>query len=204
MLRFLNLNSPVLSPAQPLSSLSSTTNSTPNLSPVSATSTLMTPTDPSPGFDKLNFNFDFDQSMPPSQSLLFETSPSRFHAPSISPTRKSFCADNGGVRGYNAINLHYVDSFSNRTSTYFPQNLGRCPDPARSAVPSWNGPHIAGGNDWLRAEAKVPEEATSIIGARALNGPSFRTVQPAVHAHEVRARVTHHCLLVFDPVYGYP
>jgi hypothetical protein len=203
MLRFLNLNSPVLSPAQPLSSLSSTTNSTPNLSPVSATSTLMTPTDPSPGFDKLNFNFDFDHSMPPTQSLLFETSPSRFHAPSLSPARKSFCAERGGVRGYNAINLHYLDSFSNRApSTYLPQNMNRCPDLARSIVPPWSGPHIASGNDWLRAE-KVPEEPPSMVGARALKVPLFSTVQPAVHAHEVRALETHHAFPLSDPVYGY-
>ena len=187
MLRFLNLNSPVLSPPQQISSLSSTTSNTPNLSPVSATSTLMTPTDLSPAFDKLNFRFDFDQSMPHNQSLLFETSPSRFHAPSLSPTHKSFCAE--GVRGYNAINLPYVDSFSGRTpSAYAPQNLSLAPDLTRSVFSSWNGPHIVGGNDWLRAEDKVPEEAPSMVGARILNVPQFSAVQPAVHAHEVRAR----------------
>src|SRR5882757_980833 len=97
VLRFLNLNSPVPSPTQPLSSLSSTTNNTPDLSPVSATSALMTPCDLSPatGFDKLNCHFDFNQSMPPNQSLLFETSPSRLHPPSLSPTHKSFYAEHG-------------------------------------------------------------------------------------------------------------
>lgn len=187
MLRFLNLNSPIISPTQPLSSLSSTTSNTPNLSPVSATSALMTPTDLSPAFDKLNFHFDFEQPMHPGQSLLFETSPSRLHAPSLSPTHKSFCAE--GIRSYNAINLPYVDSFSNRTaSAYVPQNLSRAPDSTRSIVPSWNGPHIVGGNDWLRAEDKAPEEAPPMAGARTLNIPQFSTVQPAVHAHEVRTR----------------
>lgn len=192
MLRCLNLNSPILSPTQPLSSLSSTTSNTPDLSPISATSILMTPTDPSPGFDKLNFHFDFDQSMPPNQSLLFETSPSRLHAPSLSPTRKSFCAEYGGVRGYNPINLPHIDPFSNRTtSTYLPKNLGRCPDPARPIVPSWSGSHIVSGNDWLRAEDKVPEETQSLAGARTLSVPSFPVVQPAAHAHEVCVGVSH-------------
>lgn len=199
MLRFLNLNSPVLSPTQPLSSLSSTTNNTPNLSPVSVTSTLMTPTDLSPGFDKLNFHFEFDQSMPPGQSPLFETSPSRLHAPSLSPTHKHFCAE--GVRGYNAMNLPYVDSFSGRaSSTYVPQNLTRGPDPPRSVLSSWNGPHIVGASDWLRAEDKVPEEATSMTGARTLNIPPFSTVQPVVHAHEVRVLSfsRHFCVLILS------
>lgn len=188
MLRFLDLNSPVFSPTQPFSSLSSTTSNTPNLSPISATSTLMTPTDLSPAFDKLNFHFDFDQSIVPSQSLLFETSPSRIHAPSLSPTHKTFCVEGG--RGYNAINPPYIDSFSNRvSSTYVPhQNLSRGPNLTRSVVPSWNGPHIVGGNDWLRAEDKVPEEAPPMARARTLNIPQFPTVQPAVHAHEVRVR----------------
>jgi len=207
MLRFLNLNSPVPSPIQPFSSLSSTTNNTPDLSPVSATSTLMTPTDLSPatGFDKLNCHFDFNQSVPPSQSLLFETSPSRLHAPSLPPAHKSYYAEHGSVRGYNAINLPYVDPFSNRTSsTYLPQNLTRGADPTRSVIPSWNGPHIVGGIDWLRAEDKVPEEAPSVAGARTLSVPSFSTVQPAAHAHEVRVCALCRRLPVFDPLYDHP
>ncbi|KAF9654421.1 ARM repeat-containing protein [Thelephora ganbajun] len=187
MLRFLNLNSPVSSPTLPLSSLSSTTNNTPDLSPVSATSTLMTPTDLSPatGFDKLNCHFDFNQYMPPSQSLLFETSPSRLHGPSLSPTHKSFYAEHGGVCSYNAINLPYVEPFPNRTSSaYLPQNSSRSADPTRSVIASWNGPHIVGGIDWLRAEDKVPEGAPSVAGTRTLTIPPFPTVQPAAHAHE--------------------
>ena len=197
MLRFLNLNSPVPSPAQPLSSLSSTTNNTPDLSPVSATSALMTPTDLSPatGFDKLNF--DFTQSMPPSQSLLFETSPPRFHAPSHSPTQKSFYAEHG-VRSYNTINLPYADPFPSLTSsTYLPQNLSRGADLTRSIAPSWNGPHIVGGIDWLRADDKVSDEAPSVAGARTLNVPSFHVVQPAAHAHEVGVRTSRRHLPVF-------
>lgn len=187
MLRFLNLNSPVLSPTQPLSSISSTANNTPDLSPVSATSTLMTPTDsPATGFDKLNWNFDFTQTMPHSQSLLFETSPSRLHAPSLSPTHKSFYAEHSGVRSYNAINLPYLDPFSNRPSpAYLAQSFSRGVDPVRCVAPSWNGPHMAGGNDWLRAEDKLPEEVPSMAGARTLSVPSFPVVQPAAHAHEV-------------------
>ena len=204
MLRFLNLNSPVPSPAQPFSSLSST-NNTPDLSPVSATSALMTPTDLSPatGFDKLNF--DFTQSMPPSQSLLFETSPPRLHVPSHSPTQKSFYAEHGGVRSYNAINLPYVDPFSTLTSSaYLPQNLSRGTDLTRSIAPSWNGPHIVGGTDWLRADDKVPEEAPSVVGARTLNVPSFHVVQPAAHAHEVGVCTSRQHLPVFDLVYDRP
>lgn len=194
MLRFLNLNSPVPSPIQPLSSLFSTTNNTPDLSPVSATSTLMTPTDLSPatGFDKLNCHFDFTQSVPPNQSLLFETSPSRLQVPSLSPTHKSFYAEHGGVRSYNAINLPYVDPFSNRASSvYLPQNLSRGTDYTRSVIPSWNGPHIVGGTDWLRAEDKVLEEVPSMAGARTLSVPTFPAVQPAAHAHEVGVCTSH-------------
>jgi len=207
MLRFLNLNSPVPSPIQPFSLLSPTTNNTPDLSPVSATSTLMTPTDLSPatGFDKLHCHFDFNQSMPPTQSLLFETSPSRLHAPSLTPIHKSFYADHGGVRNYNAINLPYVDPFSNRTpSTYLPQNLSRGTDPTRSAISSWNGPHIAGGIDWLRPEDKVPEEAPSLAGARTLSVPPFPAVQPAAHAHEVRVHTLPQHLPVSDFIYDCP
>ena len=191
MLRFLNLNSPVFSPTQPLPSLSSTTNNTPNLSPVSATSTLMTPTDLSPGFDKMNFQFEFDQSVPQTQSLLLDTSPPRLHGPNLSPTRKSFCVDSyGGVRGYNAINLPYVDPLSNRTSsTYLPQNLAQCPDTARPILPPWNGPHMIGGNDWLRAEDKAPEDAPFAVGTRTLNIPHFSAVHPTAHAHEVGSLV---------------
>jgi len=148
----------------------------------------MTPTDCSPatGFDKLNCNFDFTQSMPHSQSLLFETSPSRLHPPSLSPTHKSFYAEHSGIRGYNAINLPYVDPFSNRSSsTYLPQNFSRGADPTRSVAPSWNGPHIVGGFDWLRAEDKASEEAPPMAGARTLSVPSFSVVQPAAPAHEV-------------------
>lgn len=188
MLRF--LNSPVPTLAQPLSSLSSTTNNTPSLSPVSETSALMTPTDLSPvtGFDKLNCHFDFDQSMPPNQSLLFETSPSRLHAPSLSPAYKSFYAEHGGARGYNAMSLPYVDPFSNRgSSTYLPQNLSRVTESNRSR----NGPHIVGGMDWLRPEEKVPGEVPSLVGTRTLSVPPFPAVQPAALAHEVRIGVLH-------------
>ena len=186
MLRFLNLNSPISSPAQAFSSFSSTTNNTPDLSPVSATSALMTPSDLSPatGFDKLNF--DFTQSMPPSQSLLFETSPSRFHPSAHSPAQKSFYAEHSGVRGYSAINLPYVDPFSSLTSSmYLHQNLSRGTDLARSTTSSWNGPHIANGGDWLRVDDKTPEETPLVAGARALNVPSFHVVQPVAHTHEV-------------------
>ena len=205
MLRFLNLNSPVPSPAQAFSSFSSTTNNTPDLSPVSATSALMTPTDLSPatGFDKLNF--DFTQSMPPSQSLLFETSPPRLHPPGYSPTQKSFYAEHGGVRGYNAINLPYVDPFSSLTSsTYLHQNLSRGTDLARSTASSWNGPHAAGGVDWLRVDDKAPEEVPSVAGARALNVPSFHVVQPAAHTHEVGVCTLRWRLPVFDLVHDRP
>ena len=191
MLRFLDLNSPVYSPMQPLSLLPSTTNNTPDLSPVSATSALMTPTDLSPatGFDKLNCHFDFNQSIPPTQSLLFETSPSRLHAPPISPSHKSFFSEHSSVRNYNTINLPYADPFSNRSSsTHFPQNLGRVADPTHSIITSWNGPHVVGGIDWLRAEDRGPEEASSIAGARTLSVPPFPAAQPAAHAHEVRIR----------------
>ena len=206
MLRFLNLNSPVPSPPQPFSSLSSTTDNTPDLSPISATSTLMTPTDLSPatGFDKLNCHFDFNQSMPPNQSLLFETSPSRLHPPSLSPTHKSFYAEHGGVRGYNTINLPYVDPFANRTtSTYLHQNLSRGADHTRSIIPSWNGPHIVGGTGWLRAEDKIQEDSPSTAGARTLSVPPFPIVQPAAHAHEVRV-YTFRRHFPFDLVYDYP
>ena len=199
MLRLLNLNSPVPSPTQPISSLSSTTNNTPDLSPVSATSTLMTPADLSPatGFDKLNCHFEFNQSMPPTQSLLFETSPSHLHPPSLSPTHRSFYTEHGSVRNYNAINLPYVDSFSNRNpSTYLHQNLNRGTDPTRAIISSWNGPHIVGDVDWARAEDKVPEEAPSVAGARALSVVPFPPVQPAAHAHEVRASALHRHLPV--------
>ena len=204
MLRFLNLNSPIPSQTQPLSLLSSTTNSTPDLSPVSATSTLMTPTDLSPatGFDnpKLNCHFDFNQSLPPTQSLLFETSPSRLHAPSLSPTHKSFYAEHGGVRNYNPINLPYADHFSNRaSSTYLHQNLGRGADPTRPVITSWNGPHRVGGTDWLRTEDNVQEEAPSVAGTRALSIPPFPTAQSAAHAHEVRICALHQPLPVFYP-----
>jgi pumilio RNA-binding family len=205
MLRFLNLNSPVSSQAQPFSSLSPTTNNTPDLSPVSATSTLMTPSDLSPatGFDKLNF--DFTQSMPPSQSLLFETSPPRLHVPSHSPTQKSFYAEHGGVRSYNAINLPYVDPFSSLTaSTYMPQNPSRGTGLTRSIAPSWNGPHMASGVDWLRSDDMAPEEPQSVAGARTLNVPSFHVVQPAAHSHEVGGCTTGRHLPVIDPVYDYP
>lgn len=192
MLRFLNLNSPVPSPTQPLSSLSPiTTSNTPNLSPVSATSTLMTPTDLSPatGFEKLNCHFDLAQSTHISQSHLFETSPSRLHIPPHSPTHKSFYAEHGNFRSYNAINLPYVDPFSNRSSsTYLPHNLSRGMDPTRSIGPSWNAPQVVGGIDWLRAEDKGPEEAPAMIGARTLNVASFPAVQPIAHAHEVGIR----------------
>lgn len=205
MLRFLNLNSPVPSPTQ-LSSLSPTTNNTPDLSPVSATSALMTPTDLSPtGFDKLNCQFEFTQPAPAYQSHLFETSPSRLHAPSHSPTHKSFYAEHGGIRTYNPINLPYVDPFSSRTSsTYLPQNLSRGTDNTRSIAPSWNGPHIVNGIDWLRAEDKAPEEAPSVIGARTLSIPSFPVVQPAAHAHEVVVYTLRQHFPVFDLVYDRP
>lgn len=207
MLRFLNLNSPVPSPMQPLSLLSPTMNNTPDLSPVSATSTLMTPTDLSPatGFDKLNCHFDFNQSMPPSQSLLFETSPSRLHAPPL-PSHKSFYAEHGGsVRNYNPINLHYVDPFSHRApSAYLPQNLGRGADPVRSIVPPWNGPHMVGGIDWLRTEDKAPEEAPPAAGVRNLSVPPFPGMQPTAHTHEVSIRTLCQPLPIFDLLCDFP
>ena len=58
---------------------------------------------------------------------------------------------------------------------------------------------MVGGNDWLRAEDKVPEEAPSMAGARALNVPPFSVVQSAVHAHEVRARLSRRHLHVLIP-----
>ena len=168
----------------------------------------MTPTDLSPatGFDKLNCHFDFTQSMPHSQSLLFETSPSRLHVPSLSPTHKSFYAEHGGPRGYNAINLPYAaDPFSTRSSSaYLSQNLSRGAEPARSIIPLWNGPHTVDGLDWLRAEDKAPEEAPSVAGTRTLSVSSFPAVQPAVHAHEVGVRISRRDFLVFDPACDHP
>ena len=208
MLRFLNLNSPVPSPTQPFSPLSPiTTNNTPNLSPVSATSTLMTPTDLSPatGFEKLGCHFDLTQSTPISQSHLFETSPSRLQIPSHSPTHRSFYAEHGNFRGYNAINLPYVDPFSNRSSsTYLPHGLSRGMDPTRSIGPSWNAPHTVGVIDWLRADDKVSEEAPTVIGARTLNVASFPAVQSAAHAHEVGIHSLCWHLAAIDLAYDCP
>ena len=86
---------------------------------------------------------------------------------------------------------------------HLPQNLSRGADPTRPAITSWNGPHTAGGIDWLRAEEKVPEEAPSIAGVRTLNVPPFPAVQPAAQAHEVRISTLHQHLPVFYLIYDH-